>query len=87
MQQIIKTTSGKIQIVSGGNICKSLQCNISYTVLDQDRIELIDTTGERATILNSQVNYTQLEPAAKVAASFNSAQELADFLDANFFVG
>lgn len=72
--------------MSGGDICQSLQCNVSYRIVG-DKVELIDTTGQRSTVLASQVTHTQLQPAAKVAANFSSAQELADFLDQNFFAG
>jgi hypothetical protein len=86
-QKVKKTTTNKIQIIENGKICKSLQCNVSYRVIGSNRLDLEDTAGQKASLFADQVNYTQLDPAAQVAQSFANAQELADFLDSNFFVG
>jgi hypothetical protein len=86
-QRITKTTTNKIQILSGGNVCKSLQCNVSYRVLNQNELVLIDTAGQTASLFADQVNFTQQAPAAPIPQSFANAQQLAEFLDANFFAG
>lgn len=87
MQKVRKLTSGKIQIIENGDICISMQCNISYRIVDRNEMVLEDTAGQRASLYADQVQYTQLDPAGSVSQSFANAQELADFLDANFFVG
>lgn len=83
-QQIIKETTNKVQIWENGKIRASLLENASYRVVG-DEIIIRDTAGQVASLFYEQVTYTQLKPAAKVAASFASPQELAAFLDANFF--
>lgn len=83
--QIKKTLSGKVQIIINGDIRFSLQSTCSYRVAGSELI-LIDTATQRASLNFAEVTTTQLEPAAAVAAPpFTSAQELADFLDDNFF--
>lgn len=86
-QQIKKLTSGKIQIKTNGSICISMQCNISYRVTSETRLDLEDTAGQKASLFSDSVTTTQLDPAAPVVQNFANAQEMADFLDANFFVG
>ena len=86
-QRITKTTSNKIQIVSGGKVCKSLQCNVSYRVLNQNEVVLRDTAGQTASIFANEVNFTQQAPAAPVAVNYANAQEMVADLDVNFFAG
>ncbi len=86
-QRIVKTTTNKIQIWKDGNIDKSLQCQISYKIIGDNELILQDTTGTKASIFADSVNFTQLAPAAAVAASFADAQAMAAFLDSNFFAG
>jgi hypothetical protein len=86
-QRIVKTTTNKVQIWTDGKICKSLQCNISYRVIGGNELILEDTAGQKASIFADSVNFTQLQPAAAVPASFANAQVMAEFLDANFFAG
>jgi hypothetical protein len=82
--QIKKTLSGKVQIIRDGVIRFSLQSTCSYRVASKELI-LVDTTGQRASLNFGEITSTQLEPAAAVPSAFTSAQELADFLDDNFF--
>lgn len=86
-QRIVKTATNKIQIWKDGNIDKSLQCNISYKIIGDNQMILEDSTGTKASIFSDAVNFTQLAPAAAVAASFANAQVMAVFLDTNFFAG
>lgn len=86
-QRVVKTTTNKIQIWKDGQIDKSLQCNISYRVINGNELILEDTAGQKASVFADQVNFTQLQPAAAVAASFANAQGMAVFLDTNFFAG
>lgn len=86
-QQIKKLTSGKIQIITNGNVSISMQCNISYRVTGTTRLDLEDTAGQKASLFSDVVTTTQLDPAAPVIQNFANAQEMADFLDANFFAG
>jgi len=87
MQRVKKLTNGKIQIITNGGISISMQCNISYRVTGQTRLDIMDTANQKASLFSDQLTYTELEPAAAIAQSFASAQEMADYLDANFFAG
>jgi hypothetical protein len=78
--QIIKTQTGKIQLLKAGQICQSLLCTISYRVTGVNRIDLTDSANEQASIFADQVDSYQILPAAKVDFSGN-AQELAQILD------
>lgn len=86
-QQIKKLTNGKIQVKTDGSISVSLQCNVSYRITSKTRLDLEDSAGQKYSLFSDQVTTTQLDPAAPVTQSFADAQEMADFLDANFFVG
>jgi hypothetical protein len=86
-QRIVKTITNKIQIWKDGQIDKSLQCNVSYRTIGDNQLILEDTAGQKASIFADQVDFTQLQPAAAVAASFANAQVMAVFLDTNFFAG
>jgi hypothetical protein len=87
-QRIVKNTNNQVQILTDGKKSKSLQCNVSYDVIDGNRVDLIDTAGQKATLFADQVNYTQIDPAAAVAQNFANAQVMMSFLDgAGFFVG
>ena len=78
--QIVKTQSGKIQIVERGKICQSLQCIISYRVVGNNRIDLTDSSKEVASLFADEVESYQILPAAAVNFSGN-AQDLAEIID------
>jgi len=81
--QIIKLQSGKIQIIKSGHIDASLLCTFSYIIKDSNRLELIDTTGQRRTLFADDIINTQVLPAA--AVDFNGdSEDLGDLLDNSF---
>ena len=85
--KIKKTTSGKIQIVLKGGIKKSFQCNVSINVINENRIDILDTTGLLGSLFADEVTQAQFAPAPPTTVSFSNASELADYLDENFFAG
>jgi hypothetical protein len=66
---------------------KSVQCNVSIKIIDNNRIDIVDTTGLLTSLFANEVTQAELAPAAPTTVSFSDSEALAIYLDANFFVG
>ena len=84
MTKIKKLSTGKVQIYQGGQLAVSLQGTVTMRILDENEIQLKDSTGEVYSIFANKVASTELSPAAPAAFS-GDAQDLAQLLDASFF--
>ena len=83
--QIKQLTNRKIQFWEGGNIQFSCLPGQNYKVINQDEIQVLTIGQKPFSLFAKDIDFTAILGGDLTAVSFADSQELAEYLDLNFF--
>ena len=83
--QIKQLVNRKIQFWEGGNIQFSCLPGQNYKVINQDEIQLLTVGQKPFSLFAKDIDFTAILGGVLTAVSFADSQELAEYLDLNFF--